>query len=182
MILGLLLWVIYSTPVLPFVPPEQISLAITSCIHRPDPAQFATPEEAALAARGEYLFTVTSCMFCHSDDGSGGAKISMRAFGPLWARNITPDLETGIGNWTDAEIARAIRSGISKDGGQLHWQGMTWDHLSNLDEEDVRAVIVYLRILPPVRNDIPDPVPPSPNDCEEYTFFLIDSWTPGCTQ
>lgn len=180
LILCLVLWVIYSTPVLPFVPPEQINLAATSGIHQPDPAQLVSPEDAALAARGEYLFTVTSCAYCHGDDGSGGAKISMRTFGTLWARNITPDLETGIGSWTDDEIARAIRSGISKGGRQLHWQGMTWDHLSNLDEEDVRAIIVYLGTLPPVRNDIPNPVPPSPNDCEEYTFFLIDSWTPGC--
>jgi len=175
-----LLWVMYSTPMLAFIPPEQINLAVTSTIRTPDPATFRSPEEAALAERGHYLFKVTSCAFCHGNDGSGGAKISMKSFGTLWVRNITPDPETGIGNWSDAQIARAIRSGVSKDGGVLHWQGMTWDHLSNLDEEDVRALILYLRTLPPVVKKTPSPSPPSPEDCEEYTFFLVDSESPGC--
>jgi hypothetical protein len=59
---------------------------------------------------------------------------------------------------------------------------MIWDHLSNLDEEDLRALIVYLRALPPVSKEIPATVSPAANDCEEYTFFLVDSWTPGCAQ
>jgi mono/diheme cytochrome c family protein len=175
-----LLWVIYSTPMLAFIPPEQVNLAVASTIHTPDPASFRSTEEAALAKRGQYLFKVTSCAFCHGNDGSGGSKISMKSFGTLWVRNITPDTKTGIGSWSDAQIARAIRSGVSKDGGVLHWQGMIWDHLSNLDEEDVRALILYLRALPPVAKKIPSPSPPSPEDCEEYTFFLIDSKSPGC--
>jgi mono/diheme cytochrome c family protein len=176
----LLLWVMYSTPVLPFVPPGQINQAVMSGIPHPDPAQLGGPEEAALAARGEYLFKVTSCAFCHGAQGAGGAKINMATFGTLWARNITSDRETGLGAWSDAEIARAMRSGVSRAGRPLHWQGMTWDHFSNMDEEDVRAIIVYLRTLPPIQNQIPDPAPPSADDCAEYTFFLVESLTPGC--
>jgi hypothetical protein len=88
---------------------------------------------------------------------------------------------TGIGAWSDQEISRAIRSGVAKGGRALHWQGMTWDHHSNLDEEDVAALIVYLRTLPPVDNEVPTSVPPAAHDCDEYTFFLVDSRTPGCT-
>ncbi len=62
----------------------------------------------------------------------------------------------------------------------LHWQGMVWDHLSNLAEEDVRALIVYLRSLPPVRKQVPAASPPSADDCSEYTFFLVPSSQPGC--
>ncbi len=62
----------------------------------------------------------------------------------------------------------------------LHWQGMIWDHFSNMDEVDVRAIIFYLRTLPPIENKLPDPVPPSPADCAQYTFFLVDSRTPDC--
>jgi hypothetical protein len=98
--------------------------------------------------------------------------VSWKPFGTLWTRNITPDRETGIGAWSDAEVARAIRSGISRDGRPLHWQGMTWDLLSNLDEEDLRAVIAYLRTLPPVKKAIPLPRPPAADDCAVYTFFL----------
>ncbi len=173
-------WVLYSTPVLWFVPPEQISLSVTAGIPTPDPDGFDGPEERALAERGRYLYTVTSCAFCHGNDGRGGAKVSMRSFGTLWTRNISPDPETGIGDWSDAEIARAIRSGVSRDGGPLHWQGMVWDHLSNLDEEDVRALIVYLRAMPPIENEIPPNRPPSSDDCEEYTFYLIATDRPGC--
>ena len=122
---------------------------------------------------------MTSCAFCHGD-GGGGPKVNAPAFGTLWVRNISSDAATGIGDWSDAEIARAIRSGVSQDGEQLHWQGMVWDHLSNLDEEDVQALIAYLRLLPPVDKEIPDPVPPSENDCTQYTFFIVESWTPGC--
>ena len=173
-------WVMYSTPVLSFIPPAEINSAATGSIPVPDPEKFDSPEQAALAERGRYLFTVTSCAFCHGNDGSGGSKVNMSSFGTLWVRNITPDLETGIGAWSDREIARSIRSGLSRDGSPLHWQGMVWDHLSNLDEEDVRSLIVYLRALPPVNNKLPAPVPPGDNDCPQYTFFLYRNLEPGC--
>ena len=87
---------------------------------------------------------------------------------------------TGIGGWSDAQIARAIRAGVSRDGRALHWQGMTWDHASNWDEEDVRALVVYLRSLPPVRHAIPAPRPPAPDDCVVYSFWVKRSAVPGC--
>jgi mono/diheme cytochrome c family protein len=149
-------------------------------IYQPAAAELASPARAALAGRGEYLFKVTSCAFCHGADGSGGAKLNLQAVGTRWARNITADPATGIGAWTDAQIARAIRSGVARDGRPLHWQGMIWDHLSNLDEEDLRALIEYVRLLPPVVKAIPAAVPPGPDDCAEYTFFLVDSGTGGC--
>lgn len=172
-------WVLYETPVLGFVPPEAIGSGVAASIPTPDPDGFENAEQAALAERGRYLYTVTSCAFCHGD-GSGGNSVSMRSFGTVWVRNISSDPETGIGAWSDAEIARAIRSGVSRDGGPLHWQGMVWDHLSNLDEEDVRALIVYLRTLPPISKRVPAPHPPSADDCPEYTFHLFDSMEPGC--
>ena len=59
-----------------------------------------------------------------------------------------------------AEIGRAIRSGVSRNGQALHWQGMIWDHASNWDEEDIRALIAYLRLLPAVNKKIqPDRAP-----------------------
>jgi mono/diheme cytochrome c family protein len=88
-------------------------------------------EQKALVERGRYLFTVASCAFCHNPNGAGGQKISWRPLGTLWSRNLTSDVRTGIGAWTDEQIARAIRSGITPDGRTLHWQGMTWDHASN---------------------------------------------------
>jgi len=57
---------------------------------------------------------------------------------------------------------------------------MTWDLLSNLDEEDVRALVAYLRTLPPVPKVVPSARPPAADDCETYSFFLLGSPEPGC--
>jgi mono/diheme cytochrome c family protein len=176
---GLVGAAIYRLPQLELIPPEIIAGGGGAALPRPLPANLKTPEQAALAARGWYLYSVASCALCHGD-GSGGAKISWRPFGTLWSRNITPDPTTGIGQWSDAEIARAIRSGVSRDGRALHWQGMIWDHASNWDEEDLRAIIVYLHTLPPVVKKIPDPTLPSAGDCAVYTIWISPSLTPGC--
>lgn len=130
--------------------------------------------------RGRYVFTVASCAFCHNPNGAGGQKICWRPFGTLWSRNITSDVRTGIGAWTDQQIARAIRSGITPDGRTLHWQGMIWDHASNWDEEDIRALVAYLRTLPPVVRQIPAARSPAPDDCAVYTFWIANSTVPGC--
>ena len=132
-----------------------------------------------MVERGHYLYRV-SCVICHGADGSGGTPISWKQMGTLWTRNITAHPQAGVGNWTDAELARAIRSGVSRDGRQLHWQGMTWDQLSNLDEEDLRAIIAYVRVLPPVNRSVPRARPPADDDCETYTFYLQKSDQPGC--
>ncbi len=175
----LAIWVIDGLPTI--VPPDQLSKAVLQGVPVPDPKFLATPEQAALVERGRYLFQVTSCVFCHGNDGRGGNKISWKPFGTLWTKNITSDSETGIGAWSDKQIARAIRSGVSHRGGQLHWQGMIWDLLSNMDEEDVRAVIAYLKTLPPVKKKIPSARPPAADDCAIYSFFVrLDQTRPGC--
>jgi len=176
---GLIGWALYALPMLRIIPPEQIAQGGTGVVPRADPATLGSPERAALADRGRYLFT-TYCALCHQSDGAGGAKLSWRPMGTLWTRNITPDPDTGIGRWTDAQIARAVRSGVSAGGRPLHWQAMTWDHAGNLDDEDVRALVTFLRTLPPVTRRIPDPTPPSPDDCATYTFWTVRSPMPGC--
>ena len=49
---------------------------------------------------------------------------------------------------------------------------MTWDQFSNLEEEDLRAIVAYVRVLPPVNRTVLIPRPPAANDCETYTFYL----------
>lgn len=173
-------WMIYALPSARIIPPEQLVKAAAPDPPKPTLARSAPAEQQALADRGRYLFTVTSCALCHGANGAGGAKLSWKPFGTLWTRNITPDPDTGIGKWTDAQIARAIRSGVAADGRPLHWQGMIWDHLGNLDEEDVKALLVYLRAIPPVNRAVPSPRPPAPDDCETYTFWTVPSVTAGC--
>jgi hypothetical protein len=57
---------------------------------------------------------------------------------------------------------------------------MTWDQLSNLDEEDLRAIVAYMRSLPPVNRAVPLPRPPAADDCETCAFYLDKSDRPGC--
>ena len=145
---------------------------------KPDTSGMAA-ERVRMVERGHYLYSV-SCAICHGTDGSGGTPISWKPFGTLWTRNITGHQQAGVGAWTDPELERAIRSGVSWDGRQLHWQGMTWDQFSNLDEEDLRSIVAYVRLLPPLDRTVPLPRPPATDDCDTYIFYLDKSDQPGC--
>jgi mono/diheme cytochrome c family protein len=127
----------------------------------------------ARLARGEYLVDgVLQCVVCHSErDWSkpGAPPVPGReAAGVVWseregfrlvAPNLTPDPETGAGRWTDDMLARAIREGVSHDGRPLHPQ-MWYGSFRALPDEDLAAVIVYLRSLKPVRNPLPSTLLP----------------------
>ncbi|HYD47923.1 MAG TPA: c-type cytochrome [Terriglobales bacterium] len=126
--------------------------------------------ESAVAQHGRSLFAVSSCAFCHGGDGSGGNKVSWQGFGTTWSRNLTRH-PTGLADWSEAEILRAITSGVGRDGQAMHWQAMPWDHFSNLELEDQYALLAFLRQLPPVSRALPPPSPPSQADCRDYTFF-----------
>lgn len=117
--------------------------------------------------RGRYLSEgVLQCFVCHTDRDwtkPGAPPIAeMKGAGHIWgednpgivAPNITPDKETGAGNWTDDMLARAIREGISHDGRVLDDQ-MFYASYRFLSDEDLASVIVYLRSLKPIHNPLP---------------------------
>ena len=110
------------TPAVPLLPPDQVADGATGNIPRPDVSNLS-PTRAKLVQRGRYIFANASCAYCHNNDGSGGLKIS-GPFGTIFTPNISADKEAGLGTWTDAEIARAVRSGVSRSGRLLFWQGM----------------------------------------------------------
>ena len=74
------------------------------------------------------------------------------------ARNLTSDLNTGLGRWSEAEIAAAIRDGRSRDGRVLNFWGMPWIYFHNLTPEDADAIARCLKTLPAVHNEIPPPL------------------------
>lgn len=177
---GLAGFFLYYTPTLSFIAPEEIAKGVTANFPQTDLAKLSSPEQATMVERGRYLFKIISCNMCYGQTGSGGQKISWRPAGTHWTRNLTSDPKAGIGAWSDKEIARAIRSGVARDGRPLHWQGMVWDHASNLDEEDVRSVIAFLRTLPPVEREVPPFHHPEGTDCKEATIWLVENRAPGC--
>ena len=127
----------------------------------------ATP---ARLERGSYLANgVLGCTGCHSERdekapgmppiadklGAGDVFIEGDGFpGRLIAPNITPDKETGAGNWTDDMLARSIREGIGHDGRAL-FPIMPYTNYRAMPDEDLASVIVYIRSLAPVRNKLP---------------------------
>ena len=136
--------------------------------------------------RGKYLVnSVMRCLGCHSDtdfskpgapprEGTLGAGARWANADLPWVMvpNITPDKETGAGTWTDDMLARAIREGIGHDGRAL-FSLMPYPHYRNLSDEDLASVIVYIRTLPPVRNQLPTLQMPSP-----FKFFINNAPQP----
>jgi mono/diheme cytochrome c family protein len=118
--------------------------------------------------RGRYLAnSVAVCIVCHSGrdeglyaapvkagtEGAGGGVFSREEGFPgnIYVSNITPN---GVGRWTDAELFRAITSGVSKDGHAL-FPLMNYPAYGQLDQEDIFSIIAYLRVLPAISNDVP---------------------------
>lgn len=160
------------------IPPEQIAAGASAQLVPPN-TDGMRAEQKAMAMRGMYLYS-SSCILCHNANGAGGQKNNGLGAGTMWSRNISPDMETGIGAWDEAQLVRAIRSGVSRDGRPLYWQAMPWDHFANLDEEDVRSLAVYLKAIPPVNQAVPLPLPSAPGDCQELNVFIGVNLQPGC--
>jgi mono/diheme cytochrome c family protein len=138
------------------------------------PACAETPTD-----RGRYLVeSLAACGNCHtqhSQDGpqmdkylAGGECIKHKGFDAI-SSNITPDPETGVGRWSDAELFRAIREGRRRDG-SLIGPAMPFPSYRALANDDVKAIITYLRGVPPVRNAVAEKA--------QYDFTLPDSWGP----
>jgi mono/diheme cytochrome c family protein len=137
-----------------------------------DVRAFYAKQEAAARKdpikRGEYLVNTVGCVICHSDYDSqkrivpgkrlaGGLVIRIEPFGDFPAGNLTPDRDTGLGNWTDDQIKRSITKGILKDGTRLLPFPMDWPSFSTMKPEDIDAIVAYLRSIPPVVNRVPRP-------------------------
>jgi len=87
---------------------------------------------------------------------AGGIKWSVGPYGYVYSMNLTSDKETGLGNWTDDEIKRGMTKGIRKDGSRMVPFPMPWTSFANFTEDDLNAVVAYLRTVPPVYNKMPE--------------------------
>jgi len=128
----------------------------------------AAAQTQSLAERGAYLVnTIMTCQNCHTPKGPGGVpQLDKDLSGGLsWdeppfkvtAPNITPDPDTGIGKWSDADIKKAMRTGIKPNGVPLA-AIMPFDFYEILTPRDLDAIAAHLRALKPVKNQAPDPV------------------------
>lgn len=125
----------------------------------------------ALLERGEYLVTIMDCTGCHTTGVMKGAPEpdgflagSAEGFqvgpeGVYYPPNLTPHPEAGLGAWSDEEIDAAIRQGVRPDGRKLA-PIMPSRNYAVLSDEDARAVVAYLRSLPPSPHQVPEPATP----------------------
>jgi mono/diheme cytochrome c family protein len=83
-------------------------------------------------------------------------------FGVVYARNLTPDKDTGLGAWTEAQFIQTMRTGHRQGTGRVLLPPMPWMNLAHSSDEDLSAIYAYLQSLPPVHNAVPDPKVPAP--------------------
>jgi mono/diheme cytochrome c family protein len=106
--------------------------------------------------RGRYLAVVGDCGGCHTAPGgapfAGGVSLET-PFGALIGPNITPDVATGVGAWSEEDFRRAMQEGIRKGGARLY-PAMPYPAYTKVTRDDVSAIWAYLRTLEPVRNEI----------------------------
>ncbi|HUA79964.1 MAG TPA: cytochrome c [Dyella sp.] len=121
-------------------------------------------------ARGEYLARAADCVACHTAPGgvpfAGGTAFTL-PFGTIYSPNITPDKNTGIGNWSDDDFVRAMHAGVDKDGRPLY-PAFPYTSYSALSRDDILAIKAYLFSLPAVQ---------SPARKNELSFPFNQRWT-----
>ena len=164
--------------------------------------------DTKLIERGRYLAGLTGCGVCHTAIGpkgpdfehayAGGFEMPEKG-GTAITPNITPDPSTGIGNWTDAQVAAAIREGVRPDGKQMY-PLMPYMNYNRMTDDDVHALVAFLRTVRPVTRsskpnklDMPEVAAPKPSNGPdpvgdpvkhgEYLASLMlcshCHWTPG---
>jgi mono/diheme cytochrome c family protein len=115
----------------------------------------ATAAQDDLVAQGAYLANAGGCGSCHSEDGqpelSGGAGLES-PFGTFYAPNITPDPDTGIGGWSEAQFIRAFREGVSPDGAH-YYPAFPYTAYTGMTDADLKALKAYLDSVPPVKRE-----------------------------
>lgn len=122
------------------------------------------------ANQGEYLARAGDCVACHSVKGgkafAGGLKMGT-PMGAIYSTNITPDTETGIGNYSLEDFDRAVRSGIAKDGHHLY-PAMPYPSYAKITDEDLKALYAFfMKDVPAVRQ---------PNRPNEIPWYLSPRW------
>ena len=155
----------------------------------PVPGSFA-PEHLYQVKRGEYLVELLGCGSCHTegalegvpdfDKALAGSSIGIAFSNPMGNRypgivfppNLTPDPETGLGGWTDKQIANAVRYGAGRHTSRriviMPWQGY-----SRMTEEDVAAIVAYLRSIKPIRHEVPEEIIPGQDTDKPFVYFGV---------
>src|ERR1700730_7121088 len=136
---------------------------------QPEIAAIKPPPKAAfdpvLVRKGAQLAAIGNCGVCHTTEGGqafAGGRALPTPFGTIYATNITPDPDTGIGRWSEAAFQRAMRDGVNRPGQPLY-PAFPYDHFTKVVDDDIKAIYAFLMTREPVRqetpaNDLPFPL------------------------
>jgi mono/diheme cytochrome c family protein len=150
------------------------------------PLAAAGAADPAAVARGKYLVAIAGCHDCHTPGyflgkpdmarylGGSEVGFELPGLGVFHGPNLTPDKETGLGDWTDAQILAALQKGVRPDGRVLA-PIMPWHAFAQLTAQDAASIVAFLRSLPSVSNKVPGPFGPT----EPATSFVMKIVPPG---
>lgn len=148
------------------------------------------PENQALVNRGEYLVELLGCGSCHTDGaliGQPNADLALagsgigiaftnplqnRNPGVVYAPNLTPDRDTGIGRWSTDEIVAAVRAGAGRHGSRRILV-MPWQGYAKISDEDALAIAGYLQSLEPIEHQVPFDIPVGTRARAPYVHFGV---------
>jgi mono/diheme cytochrome c family protein len=155
-ILGIGIWFIRGPGPMDFAGGSTVALAD---YHEANPTGVpASLAKASLVERGAYLAKAADCMVCHTAPGgkeyAGGLGFKL-PFGMLYSTNITPDKETGIGNYSDGDFLNALHRGVRRDGARLY-PAMPYTSYTYISDDDALAIKAYLFSLSPVHAAPPE--------------------------
>lgn len=136
------------------------ALAISACVSTDTSTQAVAAKasfDPSLVQRGAVLSAIGNCRSCHTSDNgksfAGGVPLRT-SFGTVYSTNITPDAQTGIGAWSEADFRRAMREGVDRAGRHLY-PVFPYDHFTHVTDEDDRAIYAYLMTRPAVHAKAP---------------------------
>jgi len=121
---------------------------------------FAQPASAAGDPKhGEYVASLSGCNLCHTDPKKKNAPLAggvalKTVYGTFYMPNITPDLQTGIGGWSEADFVRAMTEGVAPDGSH-YYPAFPYTSYTRMRRQDIRDLKAYLDTVRPVRNAVP---------------------------
>jgi mono/diheme cytochrome c family protein len=168
---------------------EEVNASTVIDAPRAVPGRYA-PANRGQVERGEYLVELLGCGACHTDGALVGEPDAQRllagsttgiAFtsplhednpGVVYPPNITPDSETGIGDWSDMQIADAIRSGVGRHMIR-RITTMPWPGYSRISDDDIAAIVSYLRSIEPVSHRVPERVAPGQQAENLFVYFGV---------
>jgi len=151
----------------------------------PEPLPIIDDQQRSIIEHGRYLVSLLACGSCHTDGALvgrpndsrllAGSQVGIAYSNPLATRfpgvvypsNITPDAETGIGNWSTVQLVRMLQSGLDKHS-QQSLPVMPWPSYVNLTDADATAIALYLKSLAPVRHKVPANVRPGQRASAPY--------------